>query len=97
MNAKILWLVLALLAPGSALAESPRYTLEVDGLACPFCSYGIEKQLRKVGGVEDVTVELEPGHVIVRMKDGAQLTEAQARAATEKAGFTLRGFQGPSP
>lgn len=95
---RILSLAVALSLPGLAWA-GPQYRLAVDGLACPFCSYGIEKQLHKIAGVEEIRVELEPGHVMVRMRDGAQLTEAQARTATEKAGFTLRGFKavGPSP
>ncbi len=34
---------LALLLPLSAFAAPSQYQLRVDGLACPFCAYGIEK------------------------------------------------------
>ena len=34
------------------------YRLTVDGLACPFCAYGIEKKLGAVNGVE----KLDIGH-----------------------------------
>lgn len=34
-----------LMATAAALAAGPSYRLAVDGLACPFCAYGIEKKL----------------------------------------------------
>ncbi len=43
---------------GTALAAPPAYKLRVDGLACPFCAYGIEKQLSKLEGVERIDVDI---------------------------------------
>lgn len=37
-----------------ALAAPAVYQLHVDGLACPFCAYGIEKKLGEVKGVRAV-------------------------------------------
>ena len=34
----------------AAMAASPAYRLLVDGLACPFCAYGIEKKLSAIEG-----------------------------------------------
>ncbi len=48
---------------GAALAEPPTYKLGVDGLACPFCAYGIEKQLSKLEDVERIDVDIEKGAV----------------------------------
>ena len=39
-------------APVAAMAVSPAYKLQVDGLACPFCAYGVEKKLNAVNGVK---------------------------------------------
>jgi mercuric ion binding protein len=93
---RITWAVLALLAViGTAtatLAAGPSYRLEVAGLACPFCAYGIEKKLGALDGVERVETNLEDGTVVVTMKDGAVLDEATAKQAVEDAGFTLDGF-----
>lgn len=83
--------VATLAAP--ALAESPAYVVGVDGLACPFCAYGIEKQLSRIDGVETIDVDIETGRVIVTMRDGATLDEATARGAVEAAGFDLRDFR----
>lgn len=75
----------------------PLYSLQADGLACPFCAYGIEKQLNAIAGVEAVETEIKSGTVIVTMKNKATLDEAVARKAVEAAGFTLRGFKRVEP
>lgn len=85
-------IALALLWLGVVWAGDGRYRLSVDGLACPFCAYGIEKQLRRIEGVQTVDVDLKQGQVIVTTAEGHVLTEAQARRAAEDAGFTLRRF-----
>lgn len=82
-----------LLAATSAFAVGPAYKLEVAGLACPFCAYGIEKRLNALDGVEKVETHIEEGTVVVTMKDGAALDEAKAREAVKGAGFTLDGFE----
>lgn len=90
------WLLLLLLAPGfwnvQAFAAE-RYTLEVDGLACPFCAYGVEKRLSAVDGVENVETDIKSGRVVVTVADGMPLSRAAAEKAVEEAGFTLRSFR----
>jgi mercuric ion binding protein len=76
----------------TAVHAAPVYWLKVDGLACPFCAYGIEKRLSALEGVERVEVDIKGGRVAVTLREGAQLTEPQARRAVAEAGFTLRGF-----
>ncbi len=82
-------LVLAL----SAFAAPTLYQLRVDGLACPFCAYGIEKELKRTDGVEGIDIDINAGIVTVTMADGAAMTEAQASQIVEDAGFTLGGFE----
>lgn len=69
------------------------HKIKVDGLACPYCSYGIEKQLSAVAGVELVRVSVNSGTVTVIMKDGATLSRAAAARAVANAGFTMRSFR----
>ena len=38
----------------SAEERNRVYVVGIDGLACPFCAYGIEKQIQKLEGVEQV-------------------------------------------
>ena len=69
------------------------YNVGVDGLGCPFCAYGIEKELSSVTGVEKVEVDIKTGVVVVTMADGATFDETTAKQAVEPAGFSLRGFE----
>lgn len=69
------------------------YELRVDGLACPFCAYGIEKMLNEVEGVKNLDISINKGVVSVTLEDGSRFTEETARQIVEDAGFTLRGFR----
>lgn len=90
---RTLALVLALCGASATWAAQPSYRLQVDGLACPFCAYGIEKQLAALEGVDQVETQIKEGAVIVTMDEGASLDEATAARAVEAAGFTLNGFE----
>lgn len=81
----------------AAFAAGPAYKLEVSGLACPFCAYGIEKKLDAIDGVESLQTNIEAGTVTVIMKDGAKLDKVSAEKAVKDAGFTLNGFAEVTP
>lgn len=96
MTCRIRIALLALVATAvsaAALAAGPRYRIEVDGLACPFCAYGIEKQLQRVEGVAELATDIEAGAVIVTMQEGHTLERSRAAQAVDQAGFTLGGFE----
>lgn len=82
-----------LLATAVTWAQSPVYTISVDGLSCPFCAYGVEKQLKRLEGVKQVEVDVAKGQVVVSMNEGKTLERGQAVEAVKKAGFTLRSFE----
>ncbi len=86
---------LMLFAATAALADSHVYKLYVDGLACPFCAYGVEKKVGGMKGVETVEIDIENGLVAVTVAGGATLDEATAKQAVDEAGFTLRKFEAP--
>ncbi len=89
----VLLLLGFLAGPVQAQETKSVYTLQADGLACPFCAYGIEKQLSAIAGVESVETDIKSGTVTVTMQDDAMLDEATAREAVDAAGFTMRGFK----
>lgn len=76
----------------AALAADNQYVLGVDGLACPFCAYGIEKRLNRIDGVTGVKVDVGESVVHVTMQEGKVLTEDRASRAVDEAGFTVRSF-----
>lgn len=90
MKKLILLTVVSLFWSATLFAAGTQYNLRVDGLACPFCAYGIEKKLIKTEGVESVSFDLEKGLVLVKAKEGMTLTEAQLKQLVDDAGFTLR-------
>lgn len=99
MSKALPWLLIAgaLFRGAVALAEDGQYRLFVDGLACPFCAYGIEKQLGALDGVENVEMHIKDGAVVVVMAEGRALSEAAANRAVREAGFTLKRFEKVEP
>lgn len=89
-----LLLVLVLgLNPVAVLGESPEYKVHVDGLACPFCAYGIEKHLGRIDGVHHVETHINEGVVLVTVEDDVTLDETAVAGAVKKAGFTLNRLE----
>ncbi|MCH7696061.1 MAG: heavy-metal-associated domain-containing protein [Proteobacteria bacterium] len=84
--------VIALFFWSIVYAAGTEYELGIDGVACPFCVYGIEKQLSKLEGIERISTDIKNGLVLLEMKDGSTLTEQLINEAVNKAGFTLRSF-----
>jgi len=74
---------------GATTAMARVYTLWVDGLACPFCSYGIEKQLSKLPGVNSIKINIKSGTVTLKTKGNQKISETALRAAVDRAGFSV--------
>ena len=91
---RIRFLAIAIiLSSTAAFAGAHQFRLQVDGLACPFCAYGIEKKLNATKWVKSIQIDINTGTVTVFMKPGASLSEAEARQIVKDAGFTLGSFQ----
>lgn len=69
------------------------YQIQVNGLSCPFCAYGIEKQVTAIEGVDEIALDLKGGLLTVTMEEGAILEQLTASRAVERAGFTMGNFQ----
>ncbi len=76
----------------SVLAQDAKRSLiiQVDGLSCPFCAYGLEKNLNKVDGIDSVHMDMKSGKATVLLKPDAHVDDQVLRKAVEKAGFTAR-------
>ena len=91
----ILATAITLMITAPAWAESHIYKLYVDGLACPFCAYGVEKTVGGLEGVKSIEIDIDAGIVNVTMKDNAILDKDVAKKAVDDAGFSLRKFTEP--
>lgn len=92
MKKQILFGLLGLLLMQSAFAAGTHYEMRVDGLACPFCAYGIEKKLKAIEGTANIKVDLDKGLVSVDMGEGKALTEEQMKKLFNDSGFTYRSM-----
>ena len=72
----------------SAHASVGEVRVFVKGLACPFCTFGIEKSLEKVPGVVSVETTIRTGLVQVQLRPGTPLDPAALNEAVRKSGFT---------
>ncbi len=91
MQKTALMLMGLFLLSGPVLA-TPQEVLEIDvaGMTCAFCAYGVEKNLGKLPGVEKVQVSLEAKKARVVMKAGETPDETIIREIIRDAGFTPR-------
>ncbi len=85
-------LTVYVLVPLSSRAELLEAELEVNGMACPFCAFGIEKKLRAVEGVQDLTVFLDEGRIELVFSPDNGASASDIEAAVKEAGFKLFGL-----
>lgn len=74
-------------------AQVDQVTLRVDGLACPFCAYGVEKKLKKLEGTSSMNILINEGKIILGWRPDRALDLEAIRKAVDMAGFTLRGVK----
>ncbi len=82
-------LLLCLGFPVATQAEFVDAELRVDGMACPFCAFGIEKKLRAVQGVRDLEVLLDEGIIELGFEADSAATVGALEEAVKDAGFKL--------
>ncbi len=75
-----------------SFAVSTQYDIRVDGLACPFCAYGIEKSFIKTEGVKSVDIDLKNGLVIVKTENGKRFSEENLKKIIHDTGFTMKSM-----
>ena len=85
--------IVFLLSPMAWAQENSTASIQVDGLSCPFCTYGLEKQLKKVAGITSVSIDLKAGKAIISMSK--HVDDRVLRQAVKKAGFTARAISRP--
>jgi len=77
----------------SASAQVDKVTLRFDGLACPFCVYNVEKQVKKIAGVDrgtPVENDLKRGLIWFEWDPARAFVPEEVRNAAGRSGFTLR-------
>lgn len=88
----ILSIALGLFAFAKADAQKSKkrdqFEVQVDGLGCPFCAYGLEKKFKEFKGIKDVKIDIETGDFSFSYPSEKELTMTAVIAQVEKAGYT---------
>ena len=66
--------------------------IQVDGMFCPFCTFGVEKQLKKLSETSQVHIDLARGEAIITLHPDAEYVETHFDEAIKQAGFTHSGI-----
>ncbi len=74
----------------TAQAQVEKIEIYVDGLACPFCAYGLEKKLKKIEGVAEVKINIAKGSATLETKQGNSIEVETIESVVKDAGFTPR-------
>lgn len=70
-----------------------KVTARVDGLACSFCAYGVEKKLERLDGVDSLDIRINQGLVVLYSRGKGRVDERSVGQKIKEAGFTLKGIE----
>lgn len=62
-------------------------TYTVQGMTCEHCASAVSAEVRKIGGVDDVAIDVAAGRVTITSAD--PLAPQDVREAVEEAGYEL--------
>ncbi|MAZ28604.1 MAG: heavy metal transporter [Cytophagaceae bacterium] len=75
-------------AMSAAAQDMDKFYVQVDGLGCPFCAYGLEKKFKEFKGIKDVAIEIETGDFSFSYPADKALTMEAVENQVVKAGYT---------
>lgn len=63
--------------------------IEIKGMACPYCAFGMEKELKQVAGVDKVEIELQQGLAYISTPINQKPTKESLEKIITDSGFTV--------
>jgi len=63
-------------------------TIQVDGMGCPFCAYGLEKKIDEMSGVNQFKIQMESGETTFTFPAEDSLTIEQLIEKVNQSGYT---------
>jgi mercuric ion binding protein len=64
------------------------FEVQVDGLGCPFCAYGLEKKFKEFKGIKEVKIDIETGDFSFSYPSEKALSLKAVVLQVEKAGYS---------
>jgi len=71
-----------------AIAQGQQLEVDISGMSCKFCVRNVEKNLLKLDGIKQTTVNLDKGIARIVMTSGKQGDIQKIKELILKAGFT---------
>ncbi len=68
--------------------EKDNFSVQVDGLGCPFCAYGLEKTFDEFKGIDDVKIDMETGIMTFTLPSDQSVDLEAVSDKVVKAGYT---------
>lgn len=84
----VIWALLILLPLSAFAAQKTVVEVDVEGMACPACSYRLEKELSKLDGVNGVRVSLKDKKARIVFASGEKPDLDKIKKVVTDAGFT---------
>ncbi len=72
----------------SQSSDRDQYRITVDGLGCPFCTYGLEKKFKTFKEIDDVNIDMETGLFTFSYPASEPLSVETVEKQVELAGYT---------
>lgn len=86
----IMTLVIGMITMINSTAQNTmdQFQVQVDGLGCPFCAYGLEKKFNELKGIKKVKIDIETGDFSFAYPAEKALSMETVLSQVEKAGYT---------
>lgn len=68
--------------------QMDEFTVQVDGLGCPFCAFGLEKKFKEFKGIKEVAIDIETGVFKFLYPSDKALAMTDVEKQVVKAGYT---------
>ena len=87
-NIAVILTFLMSVSVGVAQKSFDAFHVQVDGLGCPFCAYGLEKKFKEFKGIKNVAIDIETGDFSFDYPAEKALSLADVEQQVVKAGYT---------
>ena len=88
MNFRVFFLLVMFWSTPVAIAQGQQLEVDISGMSCKFCVRNVEKNLLKLDGIKQTTVNLDKGIARIVMTSGKQGDIQKVKELILKAGFT---------
>ncbi|MEP2774037.1 MAG: heavy metal-associated domain-containing protein [Fulvivirga sp.] len=85
--------LLTIFSLSGAMAQLIKVDQEVFGMDCAPCAYGLERGLKKMDGLESVTVSLNDGKAYLKLGSDNELTLQKIQEVVKSNGFSARNAE----